>query len=301
MKPCNHPVQVAHLPGPATICATLQHPVQVAHLPRPATFCKQPCKHPVQVAHLHTEMGQLWRQLRIQQQCLGSRPASTSMTRGYWEVPGSRRPALLSSRSSSESWLSVTLSFLMVPTFKLLPLPLPSCMHAMMFCTLHRSACLNVCNGLYLCPGNRLACCNICNGLHLCLVIGWPVVTCVAFLLSAALLLLVLWCCPVLTVWCQVLTQTRLAAIWGFLGQGDQASWHCVFDGSSLRVVLCLYGCIVGVHTCLITVLFLLHRTTSNLQAAAFQINSDTFSHIAVSPDTDKSHSSLVCEPCHDL
>jgi len=144
-------VQVAHLPGPATICATLQHPVQVAHLPRPATFCKQPCKHPVQVAHLHTEMGQLWRQLRIQQQCLGSRPASTSMTRGYWEVPGSRRPALLSSRSSSESWLSVTLSFLMVPTFKFLPLPLPSCMHAMMFCTLHRSACLNVCNGLYLC------------------------------------------------------------------------------------------------------------------------------------------------------
>ncbi len=122
----------------------------------------EPCENPVQLAHLHSGMGQRWRQLKTQQQCLGSRPASTFMTRGYWVVLGSRRPALLSSRSFSASWLSATLSFLMVPTFTLLLVPSLLVMHAwhdvLYLCTHHRLACCDICNVLYLCSGNRLAC-----------------------------------------------------------------------------------------------------------------------------------------------
>ena len=44
------------------------------------------------------------------------------------------------------------------------------------------------------------------------LVTGWPVVMYVASQLSAALLLLVLWCCPMPTAWCQMFSQMRLAA-----------------------------------------------------------------------------------------
>ena len=144
VKPCKNPVQVAQLPGPATLCDTLQNSVQLARL--------------------HTGMGQPWRQLRTQQQCLGSRPASTSMTRGYWGVPGSRRPALLSSRSSSESWLSATLSSLMVPSFPLLLLPSVIVMHA----------CHNI---LYLCPRHRSACVAHATVCTWVVVTGWPVVT----------------------------------------------------------------------------------------------------------------------------
>ena len=59
-------------------------------------------------------MGQLLQLLRILLQSRGSKPASTSTTSECWGAPGSRRPALTSSRSSSGFWLSATLSFQMV-------------------------------------------------------------------------------------------------------------------------------------------------------------------------------------------